>query len=93
MRMVGRSLEDQSYCWNHLPTHLAKAGRLDPLHDLLGDCSFMQAKINHRGPLDLVSDYDLVPDNKGLQIIREILRLSAHILSHEEGQFWPQLYG
>ena len=93
IRLLCMSLQDRSYFLKYLPAHLAESGLLEPLLDLLIDCSFMQTKISDYDPLMLISDYDLVPGNKELQIIREVLRLSAHILARKPGQLWPQLYG
>jgi WD40 repeat protein len=84
---------DDGYFFHRLPYHLLEAGRASELHQILLDFDWLQAKLIAAGPVALVADYDLLPDDLELRLVRDALRLSAHVLAREPGQLPSQLSG
>jgi WD40 repeat protein len=84
---------DDGYFFQRLPYHLLEAGRASELHQLLLDFDWLQAKLTAAGPVALVADYELLPDDIELRLVRDGLRLSAHVLARDPEQLPSQLSG
>jgi WD40 repeat protein len=84
---------DDGYFFQRLPYHLLHAGRAGELHQLLLDFDWLQAKLTATGPVALVADFDLLPSDLELRLVRDALRLSAHVLARDAGQLPSQLHG
>lgn len=84
---------DDAYGLRHLPTHLHLGGMEHELHELLLTYSWLQARLNETDVATLVADLDLASTEAGVALVRDALRMSAHVLSADKGQLWSQLYG
>jgi hypothetical protein len=84
---------DDGYFFQRLPYHLLQAGRASELHQLLLDFEWLQAKLAATDPVALAADYDLLPDDVELRLVRDALRLSIHVLARDPRQLPSQLYG
>lgn len=78
--------EKSLYALRHLPKHLAELEDLVRLRLLLGSYSFLERKVGHLHPSELVSDYDYLPEGSSLRFIQSAVRLSAHILAQDPTQ-------
>ncbi|MEM7033702.1 MAG: hypothetical protein AAF629_29425, partial [Chloroflexota bacterium] len=89
-----RALPPEKYLYTlqTLPTHLFTAGETDRLQRILTTFEFLQAKVDVLGPQPLIEDYE---DSLGLglQLIRDALQLSTHILDRDPMQLPGQLLG
>lgn len=76
-----------------LPYHLFKASELKKLENLLWDYRFIRAKVE-TGMVDkLIEDYNLIPDDSYLILLKRALMLSSHILREYPYQLPLQLTG
>ena len=85
-------LDKQMYLLRTLPLHLADAGQLTRLRQVLTNYSFLTAKLNALGFQSLVGDYTYAlagnppstpgeaDENAGLSAIQSALQLAAHVL-------------
>jgi len=83
----------------------AYAGLATELHDTLTTFDFLNARLVASGTEDLIGDYDLAlvssppshlvagEEGEGLRLIRDGLRLSAHVLAQDPDQLPCQLLG
>jgi hypothetical protein len=81
------------YGLRYLPVHLAGAGQAEPLRALLLDFDWLQAKLAAVDVSALLADYDLLPDDPPVRLVRDALRLSAHVLARDRTQLAGQLLG
>jgi WD40 repeat protein len=84
---------DEHYLWTWLPFHLMEAGRRDELKMLLLDPAWIAAKLGVTDLPALMSDYDRIPDDADLRLVRQALTLSAHVLAQDKTQLTDQLSG
>jgi WD40 repeat protein len=85
---------EESYLWRNLSYHFWGAERRDELRGLLFDFSFLAAKLNATDVNTLIADYEgFAGEEKELRLIRDALRLSAHVLARDRQQLASQLYG
>ncbi len=87
------TLLDDGYVYKYLPYHLAKAGLNQELSSLLVNFDWLQSKLNVTNVYSLIPDYDYMYDDTDLDIIKNAIRLSAHILYRDKTQLRSQLYG
>ena len=95
------SPEDAEYVLS-LAYHLAAAGMVDDLYELLTECDFLEYKVSSLTAQSLIEDYELAiaADNhidehkkETLRLIQAALRLSANIVEEDTTQITTQLYG
>jgi WD40 repeat protein len=93
------SMEEAEYVVN-LPYHLAEAGMIDDLHDVLIDFDFLEYKISNLSPQSAIEDYDLatcsdikISENKksNLKLIQGSIRLSTCVLERDKTQLVEQI--
>ncbi|MBD2609072.1 hypothetical protein H6G81_32290 [Scytonema hofmannii FACHB-248] len=87
------SLENDGYIFLSLAHHLIEAGRPTELQQLLFDFRWLQAKLENSNINELIADYDLLPEDGNLQLLRRTLLLSGHILAEDKTQLAGQLWG
>jgi len=87
------SQERDGYAWRWLSFHLAKARRTLDLRALLWDPDYLAGKMAAVEPSALLADFDYVPNDVALQLVRGALRLSAAVLMHDPAQFAAQMIG
>ncbi|MHC4674752.1 MAG: hypothetical protein ACYTBZ_19890 [Planctomycetota bacterium] len=80
------SLENQAY-------HLVQAGKQQELRQLLMNFHWIQARLNATDVISLSADYEYLSDDKTLILVRDALRLSAHVLNIDKTQLPSQLLG
>jgi WD40 repeat protein len=81
------------YGLRYLPAHLAGARQLADLRALLLQFSWLHAKLQATNPAALVDDYELLPADRELALVRDALRLSGHVLVGDEAQLAGQMVG
>ncbi len=79
--------EDETYLWRHLAGHLAGAGERAELRRLLFDLDYLEAKLRTVGINALLADYDVLGETGEPRTVQVALRLSAHVLTREWGDF------
>ena len=84
---------DDGYFFEHLAHHLTEAGRKEELRRLLFDFDWLQAKLDATDVNALIADYDFLPDDADLRLVRGALRLAAHVLAQDKTQLAGQLLG
>ncbi|MFH7025042.1 MAG: NB-ARC domain-containing protein [Heteroscytonema crispum UTEX LB 1556] len=87
------TVTNDGYIYQQLAYHLIEAGRTTELQQLLLDFQWLQAKLEKTNINALITDYDLLPQDKNLQLVQGALRLSAHILAENKTQLVTQLWG
>jgi WD40 repeat protein len=84
----------ESYLWRRLRDHFTGAERQPEFKALLGSFSFIEAKLMATDVNSLIADYEtFVAESPELRLIRDALRLSAHILGKDRAQVSSQLIG
>lgn len=68
-------------------------GRKEELRRLLFDFNWLQAKLYATDFNSLVRDYDLLQEDRQLQLVKGAIRLSAHVLHLDKTQLAGQLLG
>jgi hypothetical protein len=81
------------YAWRWLPWHLAQARRNADLAQILWDPVWMLAKLKATDINALIGDYELLMLDADGGLLQGALRLSAHVLAADFGQFASQLVG
>jgi len=81
------------YAWRWLPWHLAQGGRGREIEQVLWDPVWMQAKLKTADVNALVADYELLKPSTEAELLQGALRLSAHVLAADAGQFASQIVG
>jgi len=84
---------DHPHGLSELPFHMAHAGRVDELRELLLDFDWMQAKLGTLGATSLITDYDFLPDDADVRLVEGALRRAAHVLARESNELAGQLLG
>jgi WD40 repeat protein len=77
----------------HLPAHLSLLGRKDELRRLLFDFGWIYAKLEATDVNFLIKDYEFLPNDKKLSLVKSALSISAHVLTQDKTQLQSQLYG
>ncbi|MDJ0735472.1 MAG: hypothetical protein QNJ47_15670 [Nostocaceae cyanobacterium] len=103
-----KSPEEREHFLEEIPRLWLEGGQLKKLYSLLSNYDFIDAKINHPlfDVKTLIEDYELIENSelsnyreynaetlKYLQLIKEALILSAHVLSLDKQQLPGQLTG
>jgi WD40 repeat protein len=95
------SPENAEYVLN-LPYHLAAGDMADDLCELLTEFEFLSHKVSTLDPQQLIEDYELTASfnislsqetKSCLQLLKEAIRLAAHVLSKDATQLAGQLLG
>jgi WD40 repeat protein/pimeloyl-ACP methyl ester carboxylesterase len=86
-------LTDDGYCFDGVPYHLQKAEEFHELRELLLDFRWLQAKLRATTINQVLQDYDRLPEEKVLTLVRNSLRLSAHVLADDKQQLAERLWG
>jgi len=85
---------EERYLWRNLAGHFLGANRKEELRRLLADLPFLQAKLNATDVNALMADYEpFVQEERELLLIRDALRLSAHVIARDRQQLASQLLG
>jgi WD40 repeat protein len=85
---------EEKYLWRNLAGHFFGSDRKEELRQLLMDFHFLQAKLNATDVNTLMADYEsFVYEERELQLVRDALRLSAHVLARDRRQLASQLFG
>jgi WD40 repeat protein len=84
---------DDGYLFEHLPAHMAEAGRAGQLEELLSDFRWLEVKLAATDVNALISDFDLLPGNGELRPVQRALRLSSHIVALSGLELAGQLHG
>jgi WD40 repeat protein len=86
--------KDESYLWNHLIHHLLGAGQSDVCRALLLDFYYLRSKLSATDVNALLADYSSFAENdEELRLVRDALRLSAHVLARNPAELREQLWG
>jgi WD40 repeat protein len=86
-------LVNDGYCFEGLPSHLKQAGKQEELRSLLFDFRWLQVRLRETAINGLLSDYDLLSEDQTLVLVRNSLRLSAHVLVKEKAQLAGRILG
>ena len=84
---------EESYLWRNLGYHFVGAERRAQLRELLCDFSFLNAKLKATDVNALIAGYGHLAGEEELRLIRDAIRLSAHVLARDRQQLASQLYG
>jgi WD40 repeat protein len=84
---------DDGYFFERVAYHLMQAAREEELHSLLLDFNWLQAKLEACDVISLLSDYDLLPEDSDLRLVRRTILLAAHTLAQDKNQLASQLVG
>lgn len=84
---------NDGYFFERICHHLAEAGRMEQVRDLLVDCNWLRAKLQNTGVPALLSDFNALPQDDSVCTVRDAIRLSAHVLNREPAELESQLYG
>jgi hypothetical protein len=86
---------NDGYFFRYLAHHMAAAGRTQELADLVVDFDWLQAKLEATDVGALLSDFDVLPDNRGeggnggdRSSWKSFIREQAHLFTHRDTQ-WP----
>lgn len=83
----------EDYAWHYIGHHLAEAGQFEVLRDLLLDYGWVNAKLTATDVPALLSDYDRLPDDPAITLIRSALVISAAVLTEDKAALAHQLMG
>ncbi len=81
------------YAWRWLGHHLTEAGRGNELRALLLDFDWLRRRLDATDIYSLLADFSCLPDDPVLQLLRNVLRLSSHVLAKDKSQLASQLMG
>jgi WD40 repeat protein len=87
------TLDNDGYIFQQLAYHFIEAGGERQLQRLLLDMRWLHVKLEQTNINELIADYNLLPEDKNLQLVQEALRLSTHILAEDKTQLPGQLLG
>jgi WD40 repeat protein len=82
-----------TFAWRWIGWHLAQAGEIERLQDLLLDFKWVAAKLDATDVHSLASEFDLVGQVEPFMTVRDALRLSAFSIDRDENQLGVQLCG
>jgi hypothetical protein len=83
----------EPYAQRWIAYHLVGAGLKDKLRDLLLDFSWLDAKLCATDISSLLADLEFLSDEPSICLLRDALRLSAHVLNRDKSQLAGQMYG
>ena len=84
----------ESYLWTHLIHHLIGAGQSDVCRALLLDFDYLRSKLSATDINALLADYSFFAEkDQELRLVRDALRLSAHVLARNPNELPGQLLG
>ena len=81
------------YCLKHLIAHLHEVGRNDEVKATLLDFNWLEAKLSGTDTNALIADYSYSANEPCLHLVRDAIRLSAHVLVRDRRQLASQLTG
>jgi WD40 repeat protein len=81
------------HAWRGCAYHLVRAGREAQLRALLLDPRWLDAKLAATDVASLASDFDHLPDDAVLALVRDAVRLSAPAVARHREQLRTQLLG
>jgi WD40 repeat protein len=87
---------DDGYFFEHVARHVLAAEGGAALRALLLDVRWLRAKLHATGVSSLVSDFALLGEGAAdgaSRLVRDTLRLSAHVLNRRPSELCPQLVG
>src|SRR5579885_3160496 len=84
---------DDCYFFEHLARHLAQAGRLKELEDLLFDYRWLEAKLRAAGVGRVIRAYDWLPAEPAAWLAASALVVSGHVIREDPRQLAGQLAG
>jgi WD40 repeat protein len=84
---------NDGYYFEHLAYHLKEANKPSHLKNLLLNYHWLQAKLQHTDILQLLADFDHLPNDEDTTLLQEALRLSAHFLARDKNQLPSQIHG
>lgn len=84
-------VKPDGYFHEHLTAHLAQAGQVEALHEILSDYRWLEVKVRSGDLQSLLADYDQLPALDLLRRVGQTLRLSAHVLVKEPKELPSQL--
>ena len=82
-----------TYAWRWLPYHLWQAGQLEKLRALLLRPEWLHARLRAISSHGLIQDFDLVRDDRDVQVVQAALRLALPALAGDIDQLCEQLLG
>lgn len=89
--------ECDNYGIKYVPLHLKASEQLSRLEELLMNFEWLAAKLDGTDVLALLADYEYFLDeshsHRDVQLVRDVLRLSEHVLIQDKQQLAPQLIG
>jgi hypothetical protein len=75
-----------AYAWRWIAYHLVRAERRDQLRKLLLNSDWLHAKLEATDVNGVIADFDVLQEDDALRLVKEALKLSAHILVQEKTQ-------
>ena len=84
---------DDGYFHRYLPFHLAAAGHVAEVRELLLEPSWIEAKLKHADIAGVLDDYRKYSDDRATEIMADAVRLSADVLVSHADEVMPQLLG
>jgi WD40 repeat protein len=84
---------NDGYFFQHLAYHLVEARREDEMRCLLLNFEWLKAKLEATDIPSLIADYDSLSLDSDTVLVRDSLRLSAHVLALDRTQLPGQLLG
>ena len=72
------------YSWRDVAHHLAEAGRLERLRELLVDYDWLRAKLRATDPIALRDDAARFPEDREMRFVARALEQSARVLARQE---------
>jgi WD40 repeat protein len=79
--------------WRGYAYHLLHAGRSAGLRRLLFDLDWLDARLHASDVASLAGDFDYLPDDPAVALVRDALRLSAPAVARDPRQLHTQLLG
>jgi len=81
------------YAWRYIGHHLAEADQLDKLRVLLLDYGWLRAKLQATDTPAVLAEYDRLPDDPAIALVRSALVISAAVLTRDSAALAHQLMG
>lgn len=85
--------EGRAEFFTRLPFHLAASGAVEELHSLLWSHSWLDNKLRSAGAVELFADYERIPCDEPMALLRAALHLSSYVLTRDPDQLPSQLFG
>lgn len=80
-----------AYAWRWVAHHLRGAGRTVEIDALLGDVSWLAAKLGESGIYSVIEDFRWASPDPALDLLAKTLRVASHALARDPSQLVPQL--